>query len=77
MKKNDEPEKITLTAEESEALKERILANNLSEEDRSLLVGLVSCVLWLQLQLSRAKLSIHRLKQLFGFSTEKKSLQEK
>ena len=77
MKNDNEPEKITLTVEESEALKARILANNLSESDRSLLVGLVNCVLWLQLQLSRAKLSIHRLKQLFGFSTEKKSLQIK
>lgn len=77
MTKDDAPEKITLTVEESEALKARILTNNLSADDRSLLVGLVNCVLWLQLQLSRAKLSIHRLKQFFGVTTEKKSLQTK
>lgn len=77
MTKDDAPEKITLTVEESEALKARILANNLSADDRSLLAGLVNCVLWLQLQLSRAKLSIHRLKQFFGVTTEKKSLQTK
>ncbi len=77
MKKANEPEEIILTVEESEALKARVLASNLSESDRSLLVGLVSFALWLQLQLNRAKLSIHRLKQLFGVSTEKKSLQEK
>ncbi len=67
------PERINLTREEAEALKFRIHKNQLTEEDLKLLGGLVSFNLWLQQQLSLAKISIHKLKQFFGFSTEKKS----
>ncbi len=67
------PEQVTLTAEEAQALKTRIQTSNLVEGDIKLLVGLVSFNCWLQQQLSTAKLSIQRLKRLFGFSTEKKS----
>jgi hypothetical protein len=70
---SSKPEQVTLTPEEAEALKARIRATSLAEQDIKLMVGLISFNLWLQQQLSTAKLSIHRLKRLFGFSTEKKS----
>lgn len=66
------PEKISLTSEEAESLKSRIENNQLSKSDIKILTGLISFSLWLQNQLSLAKLSIHRLKQCFGMSTEKK-----
>lgn len=78
MKKTDTPEQITLTLEESEALKERIrTSNSLSEADVKIVTGLITFNLWLQKQLSLAQLSISRLKKLFGISTEKKRPQEK
>lgn len=67
------PQRIALTSEQAEDLKSRINASPLSDDDRTLLVGLISFVLWLENQLNRAKLSITRLKSLFGVSTEKKS----
>ncbi len=69
------PKQITLTQEEAEALKVRIQTPALlSPEDIKIMTGLISFSLWLQQQLNLAKLSIRRLKQLFGISTEKKSL---
>lgn len=75
MPNENQPGHITLSIEEAEALKARVNASAgvLSEHDIKLLVGLISFNLWLQKQLSLAKLSIRRLKRLFGFSTEKKT----
>jgi len=71
--KQETPDQITLTLEEAEALKERVKAGAvLSESDVTIMVGLISFNIWLQKQLSLAKLSIHRLKKIFGFSSEKK-----
>jgi len=69
-----QPELMTLTAEEAEALKSRITSAALLESDKKIVLGLISFTLWLQKQLSLAKLSIERLKSLFGISTEKKTL---
>lgn len=70
----DIPQKLDLTPEQAVTLKERILASqDLSEADRKMIVGLISFNFWLQKQLSTAKLSITRLKRLFGCSTEKKT----
>ena len=69
-----QPEHVTLTTDEAQALKARVQANNLAEHDIKLLVGLISFNLWLQQQLAGAKFSLQRLKRLFGFTTEKKSL---
>jgi hypothetical protein len=70
----EKPKRISLTTKQAEELKSRISTSSLLEADRNLLLGLVSFVLWLDNQLNRAKLSIKRLKSLFGISTEKKSL---
>jgi len=70
---HETPDQMTLTLEEAEALKERVKAVTvLSAADIRLLIGLVNFNVWLQKQLSLARLSIHRLKKIFGFSTEKK-----
>lgn len=70
------PKQVKLTETEANSLLVRIQNNALTDEDRQIFSGLISFNLWLEQQLQSAKLSIHRLKQLFGFkSSEKKSLQ--
>lgn len=76
MSSYDKPEQAKLTAEEADALKQRLAASNLTESDKKLMTGLIAFSLWLQRQLETAKLSIRRLKKLFGTSTEKKSLKK-
>jgi hypothetical protein len=76
MRPQEHPDYVKMTAEEAEALKARVASCNLPEQDIKLVIGLVSFTLWLQNQLALAKLSINRLKKLFGFSTEKKSLKQ-
>lgn len=71
--KSNKPESVDLTVEEVNALKQRLQANSLTEDDRELLSGVLSFTLWLQHQISIAKMSIKNLRKLFGFKTEKKS----
>jgi hypothetical protein len=71
---SQQPELMTLTVEETEAFKSRIANSPLLESDKKMVLGLLSFTLWLQQQLSLAKLGIKRLKSLFGVSTEKKTL---
>ena len=71
------PEKIQLTAEEANSLKFRIIQINneiLSEADKKILTGLISFSIWLGDQLDLAKLTILKLRTLFGIKTEKKTL---
>ncbi len=68
--KNNAPERVQLTNDEANALKERIKGNNLTNKDIDDLLGLISFNLWIQESLSRAKLTIKKLQQLFGFKSE-------
>jgi hypothetical protein len=61
---------VSLTTKETDALKERIEKNNLTEKDCTIILNLLSFNIWLQSRLSRAKLTIKRLRQLFGFKSE-------
>ncbi|NRA88695.1 MAG: IS66 family transposase [Rhizobiales bacterium] len=72
MKASKAPEQVSLTPEQAEALQARLQSSSLPAEDIKLMGGLISFSLWLQQQLNLAKLSIQRLKRLFGISTEKK-----
>ena len=79
MKKMDAPEQIHLTSDEAEALKARVKTAHevlLKPSDIKLILGLISFNLWLHQQLSLAKLTITKLKEFFGFSTEKKTLKK-
>jgi soluble P-type ATPase len=73
MKKMKSPEIIDVSVERLEELKSRITSSSpLLEEDKSVILAIVSAYVWIQAQLQSAKLTIHRLKKLFGFSTEKR-----
>lgn len=67
------PQKIEMSAAEIHALKHRAATNQLTEEDRKTLIGVLECVLWLQHKLSQTRLSMKRLRDmLFGAKTEKR-----
>jgi len=73
---DDSPEHVTLTLMEANALKDRIKASKLLSKDIKLVIGLINFNVWLQQRLARAKLSIKRLKNLFGITTEKKTVKK-
>ena len=68
----EQPEKICLSEQEAQALIDRIKSSSLSQADTEVMSGLISFNLWLQNKLARAQLTIRKLKNLFGFKTEKK-----
>lgn len=72
MKKEKSPEIIDVGVERLEQLKLRLASGRLLEEDKSVLLAIVAAYLWIQSQLESARLTIHRLKKMFGFSTEKR-----
>lgn len=73
MAQDNGPEVISLSNDEIESLKKRVEASSLAEHDQKIVLSLLSFNFWLQSQLSRAQLSILRLKKIFGLPTEKKS----
>jgi hypothetical protein len=72
MKKKKSVEIIDVGIERLEAMKSRLALGCLLEEDKSVLLAIVCAYEWIQGQLESAKLTIHRLKKMFGFSTEKR-----
>lgn len=67
------PELLNISEQQLEDISLRIDTNSLSAEDIKLLRTLLTTYTWLMKQLSRSKITIHRLKQLFGYSSEKKN----
>ncbi len=63
---------INLSDAALEGIKSRLALSSLQEEDKSVLLAIISAYVWIQSQLQAAKLTIHRLKKMFGFSTEKR-----
>jgi transposase len=64
------PEKITLSQEDASNLVDSISNSNLSEDVKSLVLSVINFNVWLQQQLALAKLSIKKLRKLFGFKNE-------
>ena len=73
MKRKKSPEIIDLPVKTLNGIKSRLASCSLLEEDKSVLLVIVSAYAWIQEQLQSAKLTIHRLKKVFGFSTEKRN----
>lgn len=72
MTQKRKPDAISLTQDEVEALKKRVANSSLSDNDQKIVFALLAFNFWMQSQLERAKLTIVRLKKIFGLSTEKK-----
>lgn len=64
---------IELSSTDLEGIKLRLASNQLLEEDKSALLAIVSAYVWIQVKLQSAKISIHRLRKMFGFKTEKRN----
>lgn len=69
----DKPGKVTLNEEEVKVLEEHLSSGNLTEADRHVLKDILQFYRWLQWALQETKLSIHRLRSLFGFKKTEKS----
>jgi hypothetical protein len=67
-------ERIVLNEEEIESLLERMSVSQLEDSDKKILIGIVRIYQQIQFALQETKLSIKRLRNLFGFrKTEKRS----
>ena len=74
MTEKNKPYIVSLTKDEADAFKHRVIHSPLAEQDKKIVLALLSFNVWLQTQLTRAKLTILRLKKIFGLTTEKKTL---
>lgn len=73
MRREITPEIINLPAAKLDELKTRLAASSVLEEDKKIILLILSTYSWLYRQLQAKKLGIQRLRNLFGFSTEKRS----
>lgn len=73
-KKTPEIEIINVSETALDALTSRLTDGlPLLDGDAKILLSVLSTYKWLQRQLKSTKLTIHRLKKMFGFNTEKRS----
>jgi hypothetical protein len=74
MARKEHPEIINLPESTVEAIKLRLREGGaLLEEDKKIVLSILSAYMWLSRQLQTTKLNMQRLRSLFGFSTEKRS----
>ena len=73
MKRRKSPEIINLPEAKLNEIKTRLESGSILEEDKKVILLILSTYAWLYRQLQTKKLGIQRLRNLFGFSTEKQS----
>ena len=73
MARKKTPEIINLPAGKLDEIKTRFEEGLILEEDKKIILLILSTYSWLYRQLQAKKLGIQRLRNLFGFSTEKRS----
>ena len=74
MTRKKTPEIINLSTTELDELKSRVAVGSpLLDGDARIILSVLSTYQWLHRQLQSTKFTIHRLKKLFGFRTEKRS----
>jgi hypothetical protein len=72
MPRKKTPEIINLPAARLDEIKTRFETGAILEEDKKIILLILSTYSWLYRQLQARKLGIQRLRNLFGFSTEKR-----
>ena len=70
--KNNKPQIIHLEARELDEIKSRLLSVELAENDKKIILSILTTYQWLYQQLQTAKFTLHRLKKMFGFKTERR-----
>lgn len=73
MKQRKSPEIINIPEGKLNEIKTRLESGSILEEDKKVILLILSTYAWLYRQLQAKKLGIQRLRNLFGFSTEKGS----
>ena len=77
MKRRKSPEIINLPEGKLDEIQTRFEAGTSLEEDKKIILLILSTYAWLHRQLQAKKIGIQRLRSLFGFSTEKRSVLKK
>ena len=77
MKRRKSPEIINLPEGNLDEINTRFEAGSSLEEDKKIILLILSTYAWLHRQLQAKKIGIQRLRSLFGFSTEKRSALKK
>lgn len=72
MSRKKTPEMIDISSTQLDGISARISTNTLLDDDKRIVLAVLSAYTWIQTQLQRHKLSIKRLKNMFGFKTEKR-----
>lgn len=70
-KKLNQPKSIKLSHEQVEQICQKLVGSNLDDETRELVIGLIRSNKWLIDQLEKGKLTIKKLRKIFGITTER------
>ena len=65
------PERLEIDLEQLNALLDRIEQHKLTEADFPLIADLIRSMAWLSQSLEDKSITIHRLRKIFGFKTER------
>lgn len=77
MSRKKTPKMIDISSDQLDGITARISTNSLLDDDKRIVLAILSAYTWVQCQLERHKLSIKRLKNMFGFSTERRGKHKK
>ena len=73
MTRKNTPEFIDISDTKLDDIKARITSGSLLDEDKRIILVIMVAYTWMLRQLEYTKITIARLKNLFGFSTEKRN----
>jgi transposase len=71
LKKSNQPKSIKLSNEQVETICQKLTGSNLDDETREFVIGLINSNKWLIEQLEQGKITIKKLRKIFGVTTEK------
>ena len=72
-KKRSKPEIIEVSSENIDEIQLRLTENSLNETDKKIISTILITYQWLCRQLQMTKFSMHKLRSVFNFKTEKRS----
>jgi len=71
-KKNADPKIINMSMSELDTVKTRLTDDILTPDDKKIILSILGTYQWLYSQLELAKLGMRKLRNVFGFKTEKR-----
>jgi hypothetical protein len=77
VKKKQKVDIINLSSNDLSEVESRLTSGLLTESDKKIILSIMATYQWLYNQLQTAKFSMHRLKKMFGFKTERMSSTKK